>query len=111
MSKGQHTAMLEEQPIITLIILPTSPGKAYLMLLVILLSQIHEYTPALEQPDRLSIVKGIGERWDAAIGIDLEEPGFFLLIGGDVDVFGFVRETKLFEGDGDLDAIGGGVAV
>ena len=107
----QHTTMLEEQPIVTLIILPTTPWETYLMLLIILLSQIHEYTPALEQPDCLAIFKSVGERWDAAIGVDLEKPRFFLLVGGDVDVFGLVGETKLFEGDGDLDAVGGGVAV
>ncbi len=81
------------------------------MLLVILLCQIHQNTPTLEQTDCLSVVEGVGERGNAAVRVELEEPGLFLLVGGDVDVLGFVGEAKFFEGDGDFDAVGCGVCI
>ena len=103
--------MLEKQPIITLIILPTAPRETDLVLFIILLSQVHQYTPTFKQANRLPIVEGISEGRDTAIGIDFEIPWFLLLVGGDIDVLSFVGETELFEGDGDFDAVGGGVGV
>lgn len=103
--------MLEKHPIVTLIILPAPLWETYLMLPIILLSQIYQYTSALEQTNRLPVFEGVREGGDAAVRIDFEEPVFFLLVGGDVDVLGFVGEAEFFEGDGDFDAVGGGVGV
>ena len=103
--------MLEKHPVVTLVILPTALCETDLVVLIVLLSQIHQYTPALEQTNCLSIVEGVREGGDAAVWVDLEEPGFFLLVGGDVDVLGFVGQAKFFEGDGDLDSVGRGVGV
>ena len=46
-----------------------------------------------EQIDLLSIREGVGDGGDAAVGIDLEEPFFFLRVFGDVDFLDGVGET------------------
>ena len=47
-----------------------------------------------EQIDLLTIREAVGEGRDAAVGVDLEEPFFFLGIFGDVDFFDGVGEAR-----------------
>jgi len=50
---------------------------------------------------------------NAPIGIDLEEPIFFLLFGAEIDAVHFVRQRHFFEHDGGFEPVGsrGGVKI
>ncbi len=43
--------------------------------------------------DYLAVIEGIGQSGDTPVGVDGEEPGFFLGVFGDVDGVRFVGET------------------
>jgi hypothetical protein len=92
---------------------------------VIAVDQVLHYAPRLEEIDGLAVREGIGQCWDAAIGVDGAEPWLFLGVLADVDLVGLVGDAvgcyysrkyclknsvklyvpKLFESDGNLDAV------
>ena len=67
------------------------------MIFIILLCEVLKDTTALEKADTLAVFKGICQRGDAAVGVDLEKPWLFLAVSGYVDVLDFVGKTEFFE--------------
>lgn len=61
---------------------------------------------AFEDADLLSVGMGIGDCWDAAVGVDGCEPVGLLLVGGHVDLADIVGQAELSECDANLDAVG-----
>lgn len=66
--------MLEVNPIVHLIVLAGALRVGNLVVLVVLLDQVLKDASGLEEPDFLTVGKGIRESGDTSIGIDLEEP-------------------------------------
>lgn len=80
--------------------------------IVVLLDEVLQNTPGLEEADLLPVAgEGICQGGDAAVGVDFEEPGLLLGVLRDVDLVDFVGEAELLEGDGDFDSVGGLVGV
>jgi hypothetical protein len=94
-------------PAIHFIKLSCSPRIRNLIVLIVLINQILLYTARFKQSDGLPIFKSIRQCRDTAIGVYFKEPRFLLLVFGELDLGHFVRQAKLLEGYGDLDAIGG----
>lgn len=70
---GAHTSVLEEQPVVHFVPLPRSLGKANLVLRVVPLDKVLHDAPRLEEIDLLAIGEGVGERWNAPVGVDGKE--------------------------------------
>lgn len=62
------------------------------MLRVVLLNQILHDATGLEKTKCLSVGECVCQSRDSSIGIDFEEPRFFLRVFGDVDRMGLVRD-------------------
>lgn len=103
--------MLKPHPIVHLIPFSTTLWKTDLVILIILLCNILQNTPAFKQSDALAVGKGIRQRWNSPVWVDGEEPWLLLHVGADVDMLGLVGEVELFERNGDFDAVGCGVGV
>jgi len=101
-----QTTVLEEQPVVDLVVLAATLGVADLVVLVVLLGQVLQHTAALEYPNLLPVAEGVGHCWDATVRVDLEEPWFLLLVGRNVYVLGLIGQTKLFQPNRDFNAIG-----
>jgi hypothetical protein len=71
---GTHACILEEEPVVGLVVFAGALGIRDLVLGVITLGQVLKDTARLEQTDCLSVSEGIGQCGDATVGIDLEEP-------------------------------------
>ena len=56
--------------------------------------EVLHYGAGFEKPDGFPVGEGVGEGGDAAVGVDGEEPGFFLGVLRDVDFVDFVGETR-----------------
>lgn len=56
-------------------------------------NQVLHNTATLKHPDRLPVLEPIRQSGDPPIGIDLQEPGFFLFVGREVDFVDFVGEA------------------
>ena len=108
---GPDAAVLEEEPVINLIMFLCTAGIAVLVPRVVFGGQVLQDGAGFEEADRAAAVEGVGQGRDAAVGVDLEEPGVFLRVGPDVDVDGFVGEAEQGEHDRDFDAVGGLVRV
>jgi len=67
------------------------------MIGIVLLNQVLKDTSTLEQADQFAIGEGVREGGDTAVGVDLEEPGFFLGVGFHVDLVDFVREAVIYK--------------
>lgn len=65
--------------------------KAYLVVLVIALDQVLHNASRFEDTDCFAVGESIGDGGNAAIGIDLQEPGFFLRVLGHVNAGDLVR--------------------
>ena len=68
-----NTCVLKEQPIVHLIVLASSFGKADLVVRIISINEVLHDTARLEEIDGLAVGKVISQCWDAAIGVDLQE--------------------------------------
>jgi hypothetical protein len=55
-------------------------------------NKILHNTPTLKDSNLLAIAESVRDGWNAAVGIDLEEPGFFLGVFGELDFGRFVWE-------------------
>lgn len=64
------------------------------MLAIIPIDEVLHNAPALENANRLAIGELIRQSRDAAVGIDLQEPGFFLCVLLERDFGHLVRETS-----------------
>jgi hypothetical protein len=71
---GTHACILEEEPVVGLVVFAGALGIRDLVLGVITLGQVLKDTARLEQTDCLSVSEGIGQCGDATVGVDLEEP-------------------------------------
>ena len=71
---GTQARILEEEPVVGLVVLAGALGIGNLMLRVILLGQVLQDATRLEETDRLAIAEGVGQCGDATVGVDLEEP-------------------------------------
>lgn len=60
------------------------------MVLVVLVDEVLEDGARFEETDLLAVGVSVCYGGDTSVWVDLEEPGFLLDIGGDVDVLGFV---------------------
>lgn len=88
---GSYARVHKEEPIVDLICFARSSRKADPVILgVILLDQVLHDTPRLKQVNSAAVRELVCESGDAAIGIDLEKPVFFLGIVLDVDFVGYV---------------------
>ena len=105
------TSVLEEEPVVALIVISAALGKRELVLRVVTLSQILQDAASLKDPDRLAVVESVHDGRNAPIGVDLKIPRFFLAKSADVNVLYFVREPELLECGGDLDSVGSRVCV
>lgn len=77
------------------------------MLFIVCLDEILQDGTGFKDVEFFTIrERAIGDRRDAAIGIDGSEPWFFLDSGGDVDFLDGVWEAELLEGYGDFDTVG-----
>ena len=72
---------------------------------VVSVDEILHDAAAFEDADLFAVGMGVGQGWDAAVGVDGCEPGRFLLIGGHVDLAGGVWKAEFCQSDADLDAI------
>lgn len=63
------------------------------MLSVISLSEVLQDTPALEHADRLAVRESVGYGWNAAVGVDLQEPWLLLGVFAEFDLVDFVGEA------------------
>lgn len=61
------------------------------MLTVVLLDEILENRPRLEKSYFGTVLKGVRQCWNSAIGINFEKPRFFLDICRDIEVLSLVR--------------------
>ncbi len=64
------------------------------MIFVVLFDEVLHYGAGFEETDDFAIGELVCESWDAAVGVDFEEPGLFLGVLLDVYVVGFVREAE-----------------
>lgn len=89
--------VLEERPVHHLVVLARAPRETDLvLLLVVLVDQVLENAPGLEQPDLLPVGgERVGQGRNAPVRIDLQEPGLLLHVGRDVEVFDLVRQPEL----------------
>ena len=104
-------AVLEEEPVVDFVVLLRAARVAEFALRVVFFGQVLKDGARFEEADGAAAVEGVGQGGDAAIGVDFEVPGFFLLVGAYVDVGCFVGEVEEGEHDGDFDAVGGLVCV
>lgn len=63
------------------------------MLWVVVLDQVLQDATRLEDINLLAIGESIGYGRNTAIGVDLEEPWFFLLVLAELDLLNFVGEA------------------
>lgn len=97
---GSDAGVQEEQPVVDFVALARAMGIADEVLGVVLLDEILHYAPRFEQSDCLPVVECIGQSGDPSVGVDGEEPGFFLGIVGDVNGVRFVGDACGFVSDG-----------
>lgn len=74
------------------------------MLSIILFDKVLQDAAGFEKADFFA-GQNICDCRDAAIRVYLREPRLFLFVGEDVGLVDFVKETELFQGNRDLDAI------
>ena len=96
-----QSRVLEPRPVVHLVVLPGSPGIADLVVCVILFDEILEDGAGLEEADGLAVGEGVGDRGDAPVRVDGEEPGFFL-DWGVLEIRGKTRTTNGDEGVQDV---------
>ena len=88
-----HAAVQEEKPVVDFIALAGTLGVGDLVLRVVLLDEVLQDGTGLEEADLLAVGEGVSHGWDAAVRVDLEEPGLLLGVFGSVDLVHFVLET------------------
>lgn len=77
---GSEAAHLPHQPVGGLPVLARAGGVGHLVVLVVAVDEVLQDAAALEDADGLAVIERVCESRDAAVGVDLEEPG--LLSGG-----------------------------
>lgn len=90
--------------------LPVLPRPIWVRDLVILVipgDEVLQDGATLKDADGLPVLGGVGDGRDAAVGVDLEEPGLLLLVVLEADGAHLVLEVELLEEDGDLDPVRG----
>ena len=73
--------------------LPATDGIRQLVVCIVSVDQILHNAPTLEDSNLLAVGKSVGQCWDAAIWIDLEEPRLLLSVLGYLNLGGVVRQT------------------
>ena len=63
------------------------------MLGVVSFDEVLHDGAGFEKPDGFTVGECVGDGGDTAVGVYVEEPGFFLDVGLDVEVVDFVGET------------------
>lgn len=76
------------------------------MLLVVAVRQVQENGATLKEANGRPVRVRVRQRRNAAIWVDLKEPGFLLFLLGEVDSRDLVLQAKLLEKQRDFDAIG-----
>jgi hypothetical protein len=95
-----------EYPIVHFIILSRAPRIRNLVFGIILVNKVLLDASGLKQVDGLAVGECVSQSGDAPIGVDGEEPWLFLLVFGEGDFGVLVGHAELFEGYGNLDAVG-----
>jgi hypothetical protein len=65
------------------------------VVLVVLLAEVLQDAARFEKANLLAIGEGVGYGWDAAVGIDFEEPGLSLRIFAYIDMLDFGRGISI----------------
>lgn len=55
------------------------------MLAVISGNEVLQNSTTLKNADFLAILVDVCQGWDAAVGVDFDKPGLFVLLGEDID--------------------------
>jgi len=84
----------KEQPAPHLHTFPASLGITQLVLSIIPVNKVLHDTAALKHPDSLPVSEPVSKSRDAAVGVDIQEPLFFLRVLGDVDLGVLVRQPE-----------------
>lgn len=79
---GTNAGVLEEQPVVHLVVFAGALGEGDLVVGVILLCQVLQNAAGLEQADLLAVTESVRQSGDAAVGVDLEEPAAQLSVSG-----------------------------
>lgn len=77
---GANACILEEEPVVHLVVFAGALGERNLVLWVILVRQVLQDTTRLEQADFLTIGELVGQSGNPAIGVDLKEPAMYQLV-------------------------------
>ena len=88
-----NTSVHEIHPVDHLVVLSCALWKRELVLGVVSLNQVGHDTTRLEEVDLLSIGKGVGQCWNATIGVNGEKWCLFLLVLAELDLVCLVLET------------------
>jgi len=67
---GPHAGVLEEEPVVDLVGLAGAAGVRDLVLGVVLLDEVLLDGAGFEEVDGLPVAEGVGQCWDAAVGVD-----------------------------------------
>ena len=89
-----YAGILVEEPIVDFVGFAGAARVRDLVVRIVLLGEVLEDGAGFEDADLLAVGEGVGDGGDAAVGVDFEEPGFFLGVFGDVDFVGFVGEAR-----------------
>ncbi len=90
-----QSRILEEDPVVHLVVLSGALRIRDLVLSIILLCKVLEDAARFKQAYLLPIRECIRYGWDSSIGIDFKEPRFFLSILADINVLDFVGLARL----------------
>ncbi len=88
--------MLEEEPVITLIMLQPALFKGDLVFRLILLWKVLKNATPFKQANWLAILKIVLEGGNSSIWVDFKKPWFFLPLRRYVDVLCLVGDPELF---------------
>lgn len=68
---GADAGVLEEEPVVHLVVFAGTPGERDLVLGIILFDQILQDATRLEKADLLAVAESVGQGGNAAVGVDL----------------------------------------
>lgn len=80
-----NTGMMEEKPVADFDGFWRALGVGDAMVSVVCVNQILHDGPRFEQPNLAAVGVEVGQRWEATVGIDTQEPGFLVSILGGID--------------------------
>lgn len=90
---GTHASILEEQPVVRFVVLAGSMRIRDLVFSIVAFDKVLHDGTGFEEADTIAIAEGIGQGGNAAIGVDGKEPGFFLRVLADVNLFSLVGKA------------------